>query len=190
MVPPDPGFSEASVDTWLRRTHGLVVGVQYEANEQVRLVLWGELDVGTVPIIERLLNDALPSHASVVVDLFGICVVDAHGLALLLRLGERRDDVSVRLTAPRPRSSGGSGSASMATQPSFGERQAMGVPPHGAPPRRASGCAHAVRALPALPTVGLHSGPRTPPGTSALAVRESSRARIASTRTPHGPPGN
>jgi anti-sigma B factor antagonist len=60
----------------------------------MRLVPVGELDLATVPILERAFNEALGDHgaAMIVVDLTELAFMDSTGLHLLLQMNEACED--------------------------------------------------------------------------------------------------
>jgi anti-sigma B factor antagonist len=82
----------------------LVITPKREA-ETLVLALAGDLDIASVPVLERQLDDALAAGGSrVVIDLSDLEFLDSTGLALFLtarqRLADRGQDLSLR--RPRP----------------------------------------------------------------------------------------
>jgi anti-sigma B factor antagonist len=69
---------------------GLTIASVPTADSDVLLVC-GELDLGTAPLLEQELRAALPRTGRLVIDLKGVAFIDGNGIAVLL-LGQRLAD--------------------------------------------------------------------------------------------------
>ena len=62
----------------------LAVEVEGAEGDPSIVSLAGELDLSTMPQLERPLNDELKSHSAVIVDLTGLSFIDSSGIGLLI----------------------------------------------------------------------------------------------------------
>jgi anti-sigma B factor antagonist len=67
------------------------------------LRLGGELDLSTVPAVLEALDRHRTGRRALVIDLSGLDFMDSSGLALIVRLHQRRDGTAVAFVAPGER---------------------------------------------------------------------------------------
>jgi anti-sigma B factor antagonist len=77
--------------------NGQVLTVRVEAvgPETCLVSLAGELDLSTVPHVERQLFDQVCSHAAIVVDLTHVTFIDSSGIALLIQAARASNGTDV-----------------------------------------------------------------------------------------------
>lgn len=73
-------------------------------DDRAELLVWGELDSATAPILEASISPAVDDHRFVVVDLAAVSFIDSTGIATLIgatkRARAREGDVYLRAVRP------------------------------------------------------------------------------------------
>ena len=73
----------------------LTVRIESAGTSASVVSLAGELDLSTIPRVERQLFDQLRSHAAIVVDLTHVNFIDSSGIALLIQAFRTTDDTGI-----------------------------------------------------------------------------------------------
>jgi anti-sigma B factor antagonist len=73
----------------------LTVRIESAGTSASVVSLAGELDLSTIPRVQKQLFDQLRSHAAIVVDLTDVTFIDSSGIALLIQAFRTTDDTGI-----------------------------------------------------------------------------------------------